>query len=117
MRTFVGTTLLRLGIAFALLYPAVMSFVNPDKWTAFLPPVLTALVAPKNLLMILAGYNLLFAILILVKPDPGWTICGILFITFIALAVLGYRDLDLVYQNISVGLATLALGLFGKTRG
>lgn len=116
MRTFLGTFLLRIAIVFALLYPAVMSFVEPDKWAALLPPVLTSLISAKNLLMILAGYDLLFAVLILIKPDPGW-IAGIVFLTFTAFTIFGYRDFDSVYQNVTVALSALALAFLGKIRG
>jgi hypothetical protein len=117
MRGLIGTILLRLGVAFALLYPAVMSFVKPEKWAALLPKVLTAFISPENFLMILAGYNILFAILILVKPDPGWMVAGVVFVTFTATAILGYRDLDFMYLNITAGLAALALAFLGKIRG
>lgn len=116
MRTFLGTFLLRIGVAFALLYPAVMSFVSPEKWIGRLPAVISSFMAPKTFLMLLAAYEILFAILILIKPDPGW-IAGIVFLTFALTAVFTYSDFDLVYQNVTMGLAALALAFFGKIKG
>ncbi len=116
MRTFLGTLFLRLGVSFALLYPAVMAFVNPDKWSTALPSILTAFVAPKTLLIMLAGYEILFAALILLKPDPSLP-AGIVFLTFVIFTILSFKDFDLVYQNATVALSALALAFFGKIRG
>lgn len=116
MRTFLGTLLLRVGVAFALLYPAVMSFISPEKWVSHLPPIVSTFMAPKTFLMLLAAYELLFAIIILIKPDPGW-IAGIVFLTFTLTAAFTYTDFDSVYQNITMGLAALSLAFLGKIRG
>lgn len=116
MRTFLGTLFLRFAVCFALLFPAIMAFVSPDKAASALPAVLTNFVAAKTLLIIFSGYELLFAVLILVKPDPGWA-AGIVFLISAVLAVLNLGDLGQVYQNIIVALSALSLAFFGKIRG
>ncbi len=116
MRTFFGTLFLKIVICFALVFPAVMAFIDPDKWAAALPAVLTHFVAAKTLLIIFSGYELLFAVLILVKPDPAWP-SGVVFLISICLAVLNLSDLAQVYQNVIVAFSALALAFFGKIRG
>lgn len=116
MRTFLGTLFLRIAVAFALLYPAIAGFIEPDKWTVALPAVITQLVAAKTVLIILAAYEILFALLILLKPDPGW-VAGIVFVVSIVLTVLNLKSFDTAYPNVVVALSALSLAFFGKIRG
>lgn len=116
MRTFLGTLFLRLAVCFALVFPAVMAFIDPDKWAAGLPAVLTHFVAAKTLLIIFSGYELLFGLLILIKPD-AFLPAGVVFLISICLAVLNLGDLNKVYQNVIIAFSALALAFFGKIRG
>ena len=116
MRTFFGILFLRIAVCFSLVFPAVMSFVNPDKWAAALPAILTHFIAAKTLLIIFSGYELLFALFILIKPDPSFP-AGIVFLISVVLAILNIGDLAQIYQNIIVAFSALALAFFGKIRG
>lgn len=116
MRTFLGTLFLRFAVCFALVFPAIMAFVDSDKWAAGLPAVLTQFVSAKTLLIIFSGYELLFAVFILLKPDPSLP-AGFVFLVSVVLAVLNLGDLNKVYQNIIVALSAFALAFFGKIRG
>lgn len=116
MRTFLGTLFLRIAIAFALLYPAISSFINPDKWAAAMPQLVSHFVAVKTFMIIFAGYEFLFALLILIKPDP-FAPCIIVFLISAALAGLSFRDFSVVYPNMTLAFAALSMGFLGKIRG
>jgi hypothetical protein len=116
MRTFFGTLFLRIVVCFSLVFPAIISFIDPDKAVAVLPALLTHFIAAKTLLIVFAGYELLFAVLIFIKPDPSWP-AGVVFIISIVLVFLNLSDLAQVYQNIIVAFSALSLSFFGKIRG
>jgi len=116
MRTFLGTLFLRFAVCFALVFPAVMAFIDPDKWAAALPALLIHFASAKTLLVIFAGYELLFAVFILIKPDPAGP-AGVVFLISVLLAILNLGNLSQVYENIVVAFSALALAFFGKIRG
>lgn len=116
MRTFLATFMLRIALAFALLYPAVMSFINQEKWASALPALITSLIPAKTFLIIFAGYEFLFALLILIKPDP-FAPCIIVFLVSAALSVLSFRDFDVIYPNVTLAFAALSMAFLGKIRG
>lgn len=116
MRTFLGTLFLRFAVCFALIFPAIISFVDPDKASALLPAILTHFIAAKTLLIIFAGYELLFGVIILIKPDPSWP-AGVVFLISVVLVLLNLGNLDQIYQNIIVAFSAMSLAFFGKIRG
>lgn len=101
--------LLRIGVAFAFIYPAISSFINPTAWIGFLP----AFVATETLLFIWGVIQIILAL---------WILSGKkIFIPSIiaSLALLGvilfnFTQIDIIFRDIVIFLVTIALAIYSK---
>jgi|SRR3989344_2577563 len=101
--------LLRIALAFAFLYPAYGFWTNPNDWLGYIPLFVRTIGFSQDvLLMLIAGLHLVLALWIL----SGWRI----FIpSLVAAAFLGstvyfnWNQLDVLFRDISLALAALAL--------
>lgn len=111
---FVPHLLLRLAIAFSFLYPPVAAFITPDSWIGYFPPFMQGIL-PDTIL--LHGFGLIEIIIGL------WILSGknifipslIASVMLIAITAFNLGAFDVVFRDISLALAALALALMNKT--
>lgn len=105
--------ILKLGVAFAFLYSAVSSLVDPSAWIGFAPQWIE-IVLPKELFLMffsLFEIALAGALLILKRPFyPAILAAATLF----GIVLFNIGALDIVFRDISIGLAALALAMMSK---
>ncbi|MDO8594724.1 MAG: hypothetical protein Q7R93_04410 [bacterium] len=106
--------LLRIALAFSFGYVAYGFWLHPDSWTGYLPTFVTHLELSKSILIFLiSGFHLVIALWIL----SGWKI----FIPSVVAAVFLFsvvyfnrNQLDVLYRDISLALAALALAFSSR---
>lgn len=117
-RDFLKTTnraswLIRIGLAFALLYAAAGSFTNPDAWAPFLPALLAKHFNAAVLLKAFAVSEVLLALWLLSGKYIRWAgaICALM---LAGIVIANPHALDITFRDISLMFAALALVFPGK---
>ncbi|MDP2734977.1 MAG: hypothetical protein Q8P12_02090 [bacterium] len=106
--------LLRVGIAFTLLYAAFASFQDPFSWVGFFPRFLFSFNIPQEVL--LAGFSLYEAALGI------WLLWGrkvvlaslLSALTFAGITVFNLGAMDIVFRDAGLFFASLALLQLGR---
>lgn len=104
--------LLRLTVAVSFLYPPVSAFFNPLTWVGYFPSFILAL--PISDIAILHAFGAVEAIIgvwILFGRRvfyPALAAAAIL----LAITVINFNQIDVLFRDIALALAALALALF-----
>ena len=107
---------LRLGLAFAFLYPPFAAILDPVGWGAYFPHFLLVSGIPTAIL--LHGFGIIEAVLA-VWILSGWnikipaTLCAILLILIV---VSNLSNFDVVFRDVSIAAIALALMLSPNPR-
>ena len=107
--------LLRIGIAFTLVYAAVSSFLDPVAWGGFIPVWLNNLnpLGDEILLIGISIAEIVLAALILFQKRPyGASVLAAVF--FAAVVVFNFGALDILFRDIGLVFAALALAVLSK---
>ncbi len=102
---------LRIGLAFAFLYPAISSLITPSDWIGFVPRIFRDLFDGEQFLILFSIIEILIGLGILFVRRPT------LFL-YAAIGILGavvYFNLgafDLVFRDISIIAMAIALALY-----
>jgi uncharacterized membrane protein YphA (DoxX/SURF4 family) len=103
---------LRLGTAFAFLYPPVMAVFDPVSWFAYFPQFIQSL--PLDHTLLLHGFGFIEVIIAL------WILSGknirlpaiVASLMLLAIVVFNVSQLDVVFRDIAIAAMTLALALW-----
>lgn len=107
---------LRIGVAFAFLYPPLRAIYDPVSWLGYFPHLLTSL--PIDTLVLLHGFGAIEIVLAL------WILSGrniripAVLATLLLLVIVAFNwaDIDIVFRDISIALMTLALAFWPNVR-
>lgn len=102
--------LLRLGVAFAFVYPAVSAFFNPLAWVGYFPAFVVDIIPVGIALLIFGVIEIVIAVWILFGKNifiPS--IVATIFL--IAIVVVNWSQMDVVFRDIPIALMSLALVL------
>lgn len=105
--------LIRLGLAFTLMYAAVSAWQNPDAWIGFIPTFLRDLLADEILLAAHSLGNFALGLWLL----SGWKVYYSALISAAAIAsilVFNLGAMDIIFRD--VGLFFAAMALFALSR-
>lgn len=112
--------LLRIGAAFAFLYPPLRALADPITWLGYLPSFVRTLPAQVGLsvdsLVLLHTFGVIEVALAL------WLLFGrhiripAAFMTFFLLAIVAFNghDMDVLFRDLSIAAMTLALALWPR---
>ena len=108
-----GEIILRIGLAFAFLYPPMNAIVDPNAWIGYFPPFTRGFVDD---MILLHGFGLIEAIIAV------WLLWGkhlfypaaAAFLMLLAIVVLDYTEFQVVFRDLSI--AAIALYLAVKYR-
>ncbi len=108
--------ILRVAIAFSLIYVAIAAFINPLNWVGYIPDFATlGLMSKETFLMIHAVIDLILGLWLL---SGRWTfyasILSALFLAGIVLFNIG--EIIVLYRDISILLAAVALAVLSRNR-
>ncbi len=102
--------ILRIGIAFSFVYPAIDSFLHPGVWINFLPTWVID-ISPVDAIIMLAMLSvveLVVATLILLMKDPTWP-ARIAIIILASILILDFSVFDVVFRDLAILLMAVAL--------
>lgn len=110
--------LLRVGVAFAFLYPPLDALANPDSWLGYFPQFLLASGIPSTVL--LHGFGVIEAV-IAVWILSGWHAewpAGIAAVTLAAIVAFNAAQFEILFRDLSIALAAAALAAdaYGKRK-
>lgn len=103
------SVLLRLGVAFAFLYPAIDAFFDPNSWIGYFPKFLHGVVPDLLLLHAFGLLEFAIALWILVGKRlaiPAFGATAML----LAIVLFNLRDFQIVFRDLSI--AAMAFALF-----
>jgi hypothetical protein len=102
--------ILRWGLAFVLLYESFLALLYSRNWLIYFPRFVTEPLAPNEgvLVPILAVSQIALAAWLVWGKRSKWAAGIIAFAVFIA-TLFNLHQLDLIYRDIGLGLAALAL--------
>lgn len=109
--------ILRIGLAFAFLYPAISAFFNPDAWIGYFPTFVLDIV--QNDLTILYGFGVIEIIIGL------WLLSGkhifypstAAIILLAAIVLFNINQMDVLFRDISILAMAIALLLTNLPKG
>jgi hypothetical protein len=113
MRT--ADLLLRLGVAFAFLFPPVNAFIDPYSWVGYFPTVIRD-IGPEMLLLHLFGIiEVAIGLWILSGKRIFYpSVAAVVILALIVLTNLG--DFQVLFRDVSVAFAALALAVLNRPR-
>jgi uncharacterized membrane protein YphA (DoxX/SURF4 family) len=102
--------LLRISIAFTLLYAAISGFIDPNAWIGFLPSFATAIMPAETILIIFGVIEILAGLGLLLMKNPFYPavlsailVSGIIVFNIPQLSIL-FRDVPIVLMSIALAL-------------
>lgn len=101
---------LRVGIAFAFLYPAINAFFNPDSWIGYFPPFLRGYVPDPVLLHAFGAVEIVIALWILSGKKVFWpslAATGML----VGIVAFNMNNFEVVFRDLAIAGASLSLAL------
>ena len=101
---------LRSGIAIAFLYAAMSSFLEPTSWIGFFPIWLTNIISGKILLILFSIYEIILA-LWLISNKRIYYAAILSAVTFILIILSNITALDIVFRDIPILFASMALAV------
>lgn len=107
----IATLLLRIGVAFAFIYPAVSAYFEPLSWIGFFPDFLRD-VAPSEIFLLNAFgiYEIIIALWILIARNIF--IPSILAVIYLfGIVIFNLPSLDIIFRDISIMLMAVALAV------
>jgi len=105
--------LLRTGIAFSLIYPAIASLIEPSSWIGFAPEWINIFLSKELFLILFSIFEIVIALLILFLKRPFYP-SVIATITLFGIVIFNIGAMDIVFRDVSIGLAALALAMMSR---
>lgn len=102
--------LLRLGVAFAFLYPPVNAFLDPYAWIGYFPIFMQGIIPDMALLHLFGLVEVIIGLWILSGRRifiPSVVATALL----LAIVVLNLGDFQILFRDVSIALAALALAI------
>jgi len=112
-REKIASLVLRIGVAFAFLYPPLNALWNPDSWLGYFPPFVHNLAQQAGLsdLLLLHGFGAL-EIVLTVWILSGWKVFWPALAAAVMLCVIVVTNLsqfEILFRDLSLAPAALAL--------
>jgi|SRR5581483_9391862 len=109
-----GHLLLRIGVAFAFLYPPLDALHDPDSWIGYFPKFVTSF--PIDPLVTLHSFDVLEIVLALWLLS-GWKVrvpALIMAVLLIAIVAFNLPQFPILFRDLAIAFAALALACFPR---
>lgn len=113
MKTESGDLLLRLGVAFAFLYPPLDAFLNPYSWIGYIPGFTRGIVPDMVLLHTFGIIEIILAVWILSGRKIFWP-CIVATGILLVIVLFNLPDFEVLFRDIALAAMTLALALMHR---
>ena len=102
--------LLRAGVAFAFIYPAISAFFNPFAWIGYFPSFTLGIVSDPVLLNLFGAVEIIIGLWIL-SGTKIFIPSVLATIILIAIVVFNANQMDVLFRDISIAAMSLVLAL------
>lgn len=104
--------LLKLGIAFAFLYPAISAFVDPSAWIGYVPQWIDSFIPRETFLPIFSAFEIIVALGVLFwnRTLPS-IVAGVMLVSIVAL---NKNEFSVVFRDLSIACMAFALASLMK---
>ena len=102
--------LLRVGVAFAFVYPAISAFFNPLAWVGYFPVFVGDIIPIEIALLIFGVVEIVIAVWILFGKNI-FVPSLIATVLLLAIVVVNWSQMNVVFRDIPIALMSLALAL------
>lgn len=104
--------LLRVGVAFAFLYPPISAFFDPFAWIGYFPPFILDLpVEPKLILNAFGVFEIAIALWILFGKNIVIP-CALAALSLLGIVLFNIPQMDVLFRDLSIAAMALALAVF-----
>lgn len=107
--------ILRIGVAFAFLYPPISALSAPESWIGYFPNFLFGYVSDEILLHTFGAVEVIIALWILSGKYIFWPsviACAML----VGIVAFNMPNFEVVFRDLSIAAAAAVLALLAKTR-
>lgn len=108
--------ILRVGLAFSFLYPAVSAWFNPFAWVGYFPPFLLDLAGSNDILMLHAFgvTEIIIGLWLIFGKRIFWPSVAAAFY-LLAIVVLNLNQMDVIFRDISILAIAISLVLMTRS--
>jgi|TARA_Y100000310_G_scaffold345866_1_gene471936 hypothetical protein len=104
--------LLRIGVAFAFLYPAIAGFINPIAWVGYFPQfVRDAVPFEEGTLLLIFGVIEIVIALWILSGKKIFIPSVIATVSLTLIVILNWGVMDVVFRDISIAAMAAALAI------
>ena len=107
--------LLRLGVAFAFLYPAIAAYFDPISWFGYFPSFMRDIV-PDALLLHSFGVTEIIIALWLLSGRHIFIPSLLAFLYLVAIVALNMGNFAVVFRDLSIAVMALALAVSSRNQ-
>ena len=107
--------ILRLGVAFAFLYPPINAWTNPSDWVGYFPPFTRGIVPDEILLHAFGLVEIIIAVWILWGRNIFWPSL-LAAAMLIGIVVFNMNNFIVLFRDVSLAAAALSLALMHAPR-
>ena len=107
----IAQLMLRAGVAFAFLYPAINALSNPDSWIGYFPAFMRGIVADPVLLHSFGAVEVVVAVWLL----SGWKVyypAAVATVMLVAIVLFDFSQFEVVFRDLSIAAAAAALAVW-----
>ncbi|MCE9541883.1 hypothetical protein K8R03_05005 [Candidatus Kaiserbacteria bacterium] len=109
-RDSVSNIILRVGVAFAFLYPPIDALANPYSWIGYFPPFMHGYISDTVLLHSFGALEVVIALWIL----SGWRIFWpslLATLMLLSIVIFDFNDFEVLFRDLSIAAAAAALAV------
>ncbi|MBI5798567.1 MAG: hypothetical protein HZB10_01380 [Candidatus Yonathbacteria bacterium] len=106
--------LLRLGIAFAFLYPALSSFIDPSAWIGYVPVWIDFFLPREIFLLIFSPVEIIVALGVLFWNNALPSLVAS--IMLISIVVFNSNEFSVVFRDLSIAIMAFGLAFLVKAK-
>ncbi len=105
--------ILRVGVAFVFLYPAIAGMINPTEWIGYFPKFMRGIIPDSFLLGGFEGVEVVIALWILSGKKIFWP-SVVATLMLVSIVVFNGSNFEELFRDIGLAAATLSLALRHK---
>jgi len=106
--------ILRIGLAFAFLYPAIAAFIEPVAWIGYFPQFVKDVIPNEALLLNLFGFTEVVIALWLLWGKYVFYPSVIAAVVLVTIVIFNWGGLDVVFRDLSIAAMAVALAVLHK---
>ncbi|OGG44892.1 hypothetical protein A2673_03350 [Candidatus Kaiserbacteria bacterium RIFCSPHIGHO2_01_FULL_50_13] len=102
--------LLRVGLAFSLLYPPIAAYFDPFSWIGYFPAFTRGVMPDETLLIVFGAVEIALALWLL----SGWRVhipAMLAAVLLLAIAVFNLGQFPVLFRDISIAVMAVALAI------